>query len=120
MAIVKYKYNSESLSYDKIERGIKHYARIAAIYTSFMFLVSLITYFIYPYVFESPREKKQARELQQILAQYDILNKKIAQVETVLDDIQLRDENIYRTIFMADSIPNSIRRAGFGGVNRFV
>ena len=43
------------------------------------------------------------------------------QFELVLDDIELRDEkkNIYRTIFQADSIPNSIRRAGFGGVNRY-
>ncbi|MCG8377282.1 MAG: M23 family metallopeptidase, partial [Chlorobiales bacterium] len=39
--------------------------------------------------------------------------------ELVLEDIELRDENIYRTIFQADSIPNSIRRAGFGGVNRY-
>ena len=30
-----------------------------------------------------------------------------------------RDDNIYRVIFEADPIPSSIRKAGFGGVNRY-
>lgn len=59
------------------------------------------------------------RENQQLLAQYDVMNKKLDQLELVLEDIEMRDENVYRVIFQADSIPNSIRRAGFGGVNRY-
>jgi murein DD-endopeptidase MepM/ murein hydrolase activator NlpD len=41
------------------------------------------------------------------------------QVEKVLDEIQERDDNIYRVIFEADPIPNSIRKQGFGGINRY-
>jgi murein DD-endopeptidase MepM/ murein hydrolase activator NlpD len=41
------------------------------------------------------------------------------QVEKVLDEIQERDDNIYRVIFEADPIPTSIRKQGFGGVNRY-
>ena len=44
---------------------------------------------------------------------------KLQQVELVLDDIQQRDDNIYRVIFEADPIPTSIRKAGYGGVNRY-
>ena len=33
--------------------------------------------------------------------------------------MQERDDNIYRVIFETDPIPNSIRIAGFGGVNRY-
>ena len=40
--------------------------------------------------------------------------------ELVLDDIQKRDDNIYRVIFEADPIPSSIRKAGYGGVNRYI
>ena len=39
--------------------------------------------------------------------------------ELVLDDIQKRDDNIYRMIFGVDPIDESIRKAGFGGVNRY-
>lgn len=119
MSKVKYRYNPETLSYDKIDKGLRYYASRITIYSLFVLLVSLLTYIIYPHVFESPVEKGLARENQQLLTQYDIMNKKLAQLELVLEDIELRDENIYRTIFQADSIPSSIRRAGFGGVNRY-
>ena len=48
-----------------------------------------------------------------------IIDKNIKQVEIVLDEIQDRDDNIYRVIFEADPIPTSIRKQGFGGVNRY-
>lgn len=119
MSKVKYRYNPETLSYDKINKGYKYYSSRASIYFLFVLLVGMLTYVIYPYVFKSPVEKRLERENQQLLSQYDIMNKKLDQLELVLEDIELRDENIYRTIFQADSIPNSIRRAGFGGVNRY-
>ena len=40
-------------------------------------------------------------------------------LETVLDDIEKRDDNIYRTIFNTDPVPSSVRNSGFGGVNRY-
>ncbi|VAW15572.1 Peptidase, family M23, partial [hydrothermal vent metagenome] len=36
-----------------------------------------------------------------------------------LDGIQKRDNNIYRTYFEANPIPEEQRKAGFGGVNRY-
>jgi murein DD-endopeptidase MepM/ murein hydrolase activator NlpD len=119
MSKVKYRYNPETLSYDKINKGYKYYISRASIYFLFVLLVAMLTYIIYPYVFQSPLEKRLERENQQLLTQYDIMNKKLDQLELVLEDVELRDENIYRTIFQADSIPSSIRRAGFGGVNRY-
>jgi murein DD-endopeptidase MepM/ murein hydrolase activator NlpD len=47
------------------------------------------------------------------------LNKKMKQVQTVLNDLQDRDDNIYRVIFESDPIPSSIRNAGFGGSDRY-
>lgn len=119
MSKVKYRYNPETLSYDRIQKGFNYYLTQVVFYLMSVFLIGFVFYFIYPYVFESPKEKRQAREIQQLLSQFDIMNKKLDQVELVLEDIELRDENIYRTIFQADSIPKSIRRAGFGGVNRY-
>src|SRR5690606_25845937 len=34
-------------------------------------------------------------------------------------DMQKRDDNIYRVIFEAEPIPQNIRKAGFGGINRY-
>ena len=48
-----------------------------------------------------------------------LLDKKMAQAEEVLEGIQTRDNNIYRTYFEANPIPEEQRKAGFGGVNRY-
>ena len=37
----------------------------------------------------------------------------------VLIQMQERDNNIYRTYFEANPIPEEQRKAGFGGVNRY-
>ncbi|UPT65183.1 MAG: M23 family metallopeptidase [Sphingobacteriales bacterium JAD_PAG50586_3] len=69
--------------------------------------------------FESPKEKQLARELDQLKLQYDLLNKRIDQSFMVLDDLQKRDDNIYRVIFEAEPIPTGVRRAGYGGTDRY-
>jgi murein DD-endopeptidase MepM/ murein hydrolase activator NlpD len=37
----------------------------------------------------------------------------------VLNDLEDRDDNIYRVIFETDSIPDDIRHSGFGGADRY-
>jgi murein DD-endopeptidase MepM/ murein hydrolase activator NlpD len=69
--------------------------------------------------FDSPKEKRLKLEIQNLTSQYEVINNDMQQVETVLDEIQERDDNIYRVIFEADPIPTSIRKQGFGGVNRY-
>jgi murein DD-endopeptidase MepM/ murein hydrolase activator NlpD len=69
--------------------------------------------------FDSPKEKILNREIQQLSIQYKIIKNKLEKAEIVLDDLQKRDDNIYRLIFEADPIPKSIRKAGYGGVNRY-
>ncbi|MDR2926671.1 MAG: M23 family metallopeptidase [Cytophagaceae bacterium] len=119
MAKVKFKYNPETLSYDKIETGLKYYLSRLFSLTLFGAVIGILFFLIYVYILDSPRETKLERENSRLISQYEIMSKKLEQVEQVLDDIQQRDENVYRVIYQADSIPNSIRRAGFGGVNRY-
>ena len=37
--------------------------------------------------------------------QYELMNEKLSQVSAVLDNVQDRDDNIYRVIFKAEPIP---------------
>ena len=48
--------------------------------------------------FDSPMEKNSEREIKQLTSQYELINDKLTQTELVLDDIQKRDDNIYRLI----------------------
>ncbi len=119
MSKVKYKYNPETLSYDRVETGFKYYLGKAFSFTVSSAFMGLVFFFFYSNIFESPREIKLERENGRLLSQYEIMASKLDQALYVLDDIQQRDENVYRVIFEADSIPNAVRRAGFGGVNRY-
>jgi murein DD-endopeptidase MepM/ murein hydrolase activator NlpD len=47
------------------------------------------------------------------------MNKKLNQLNIVLDEIEQRDNNIYRVLFETNPIPSEVRKAGFGGVNRY-
>lgn len=119
MSKVKYKYSPETLSYDRVETGFKYYLGKAFSFTVSSAFMGLVFFFLYSNIFESPREIKLERENVKLLSQYEIMASKLDQALDVLDDIQQRDENVYRVIFEADSIPNAVRRAGFGGVNRY-
>ena len=80
---------------------------------------ALIFLFISYTFFDSPKEKRLKREKEELLLQYKLLNKRIENLNKILADIQDRDDNIYRVIFEAEPIPANIRKAGFGGANRY-
>ncbi|MGB5943723.1 MAG: M23 family metallopeptidase [Leeuwenhoekiella sp.] len=121
MAKVKYYYDSETLSYRKIERrrGKRFWIFLASVLGSFLAgFILLLIYLNIPNL-ETPREKALQRELENMKLQYSVLNKKMDQVATVLEEVEQRDNGIYRLYFEANPIPEEQRRAGFGGVNRY-
>ena len=121
MAKVKYYYDSETLSYRKIEpkRGRKlgiFFLSLAGVVLSGFLL--LVIYLNLPYI-QTPREKALKRELSNMELQYDRLNRRMQMAENVLDELADRDNSIYRVYFEANPIPEEQRKAGFGGVNRY-
>ena len=119
MSKIKYYYDTKTLSYKPIEStGIDKFKKFIAYLTSSAIL-AFFTLLIFFQYFDSPKEKRLKGEINHLLSQYEIINSDLEKIELVLDDIQKRDDNIYRTIFEADPIPTSIRKQGFGGVNRY-
>ena len=119
MAKVKYYYDTKTLSYKRIElNAYDKIKRLIYFLTISMFTgLGMVLFFFF--FFDSPKEKLLNREISQLVNQYNEINNELNQIELVLDDIQNRDDNIYRVIFEADPIPSSIRKAGFGGINRY-
>jgi murein DD-endopeptidase MepM/ murein hydrolase activator NlpD len=119
MPKIKYHFNPESLSYDKIKSSFKQkFVRFFTLFSSTL-IVAIIYYLIFSHFFDSPKEKALIRENSKLKFEYLIMNKRFDDVAKVLEDMQQRDDNLYRTIFEAEPIPKSIREAGFGGVNRY-
>lgn len=121
MSKVKYYYDSDTLSYQKIEKRKGRKMGIVLVSILGSFLAGFILLLIYLNIpnLETPREKALQRELQNMTLQYDVLNKKMDQIETVLSEVEERDNSIYRLYFEANPIPEEQRKAGFGGINRY-
>lgn len=119
MAKTKYRYNPHTLNYDKIELTLKDKLFKSSIYVGLGLVIGVIIYGLAYTFIDSPKEKKLKMENAQLLSQYKILNKKLDQLSVVMKDVQHRDDNIYRVIFEAEPIDKSIRKAGFGGINRY-
>ncbi|GAA3563594.1 M23 family metallopeptidase [Snuella lapsa] len=119
MSKVKYYYDSESLSYRKIERKKRTTLKYATVFILASALFGFLSVFIASQYIESPKEKALKRELQNMQLQFELLNKKMGQAEAVLANIADRDNNIYRVYFEANPIPEEQRKVGFGGINRY-
>jgi len=119
MPLTKYKFNPDSLSFDRIRLGIRTLLlRFLAYFIGSVF-IALIYWVIFAAFFDSPKEKALKREVQQMTIQYDLIHREMANVENVLEDLQKTDDNLYRTIFEAEPIPSTLREGGMGGVNRY-
>jgi len=119
MARTKYRFNPESLSFDRIRLGVKAILlRLLAYFTGSVFIAAVYG-FIFTIFVDSPKEKALKREIYQMTIQYELTHKEMANLEKILKELQERDDNLYRTIFEAEPIPASFREGGTGGVNRF-
>jgi len=111
----KYYFNTNTLRYEKIEIP---WSRV--IFQIFGFLCAAIVFGMFflflAYKFiDSPKEKILRNEIEGLKQNYDKMVAKSQKMEQVLLDLEIRDDNIYRSIFGSSPIPKSIRDAGVGG-----
>ncbi len=119
MAKVKYYYDSDTLSYKKITTKKRDTFKRFLLLVMASFIFMILGFVVFTPVFESPKEKELKRELEFVKLNEELHNKKIDQLAQILNEIQDRDNNIYRLYFEVNPIPEEQRKAGFGGVNRY-
>ncbi len=119
MAKARYHFNTKTLSFEELKVSVKHkLVKFISFFTSGMVLSAAIMLVVYSFI-DSPKEKIMKRENAKLQLQYAILNDHMNQITAILANLQNRDDNIYRTIFEAEPIPDNIRKAGYGGTDRY-
>lgn len=92
---------------------------------SVLFLASILMTFLYIWIYTSvfgndlPKTAMIKRENEKWLAKIDMMDKHLDKYAQILDGLQMRDDDIYRSVFGLDRIAPEVRNAGFGGVNRY-
>lgn len=120
MAEKKYIFNPHTLEYEEYKISGKKKFRNVMLYLLSTSVCAFIIVVLIQNFFGSPTERMQAREIEYLKLQYEIMNDKIDDIDLLMGEMQDRDDNIYRMIFEADPIPSSIRKAGYGGSNRYI
>jgi murein DD-endopeptidase MepM/ murein hydrolase activator NlpD len=115
-----YKFNPETLSYDKMNLSFRQKMfRIFLLVFGFSSLVAVITFLVFYYYFDTTSYESMMHEKKMMLQQYKSLNKKISEINRVLDDMQNSDDKIIRTLLNIEPVSPSIRNAGIGGTDKY-
>ncbi len=116
---IYYLYNPNTLNYERVYPSAKDRFFVVLRHLSIGIVIGIGVFILFMYAFDSPMEALLRKENKLLETQYEILSRRLDDALQVLDDIQQRDENLYRAIFQTESIPESVRKSGFGGSNRY-
>lgn len=116
---VFYRYNPQTLSYERVYPSIKNKILIVLRHLGSGMLIGFGGLILFLYIFGSPEAEGLKKENRMLRMQYDILSKRIDQAFRILEPIQERDDYMYRAIYQAEPIAQSIRTSGVGGMGRY-
>ena len=97
-----YKFNPKTLAYEKVIVDVREKVRKISFTVLFGIVLGVVLMVIGFNVIDSPKEKALKREIAQYQRQLKNLNTRVARASAVLEDLEDRDDNVYRTIFEAE------------------
>ncbi len=102
----KYKYDPNTLQYQKIELTLKGILLKILKYVAVgVFIAGLIILVSYPFIQDYSTRKAQ-KEIEYLKANYELLNSEMDTMVSVLKNLQETDNNLYRVIFEAEPYKN--------------
>ena len=115
MKDTNYKYNPNTLNYEEINLTLWDKFKRLSYYLIASVVVSVLILSFSFYNIKSFIQKEAAKENQSLRQEISVFNKDLNLILEVLNDIQNKDDNIYRAIFEADPYPDHKRKLGTGG-----
>ncbi len=115
MKNTNYKYNPSTLNYEEINLTLWDKVKRLSYYLIASVVVSVLILLFSFYNIKSFIQKEAAKENQSLRQEISVFNKDLTLILEVLNDIQNKDDNIYRAIFEADPYPDYKRKLGTGG-----
>lgn len=109
MKKIKYYYNTNTLRYEKLETPLRvKLLRVLGFISAAIVTAIIIVSIAYRY-FPSATEKRLITDNLELQQQYEVLEERTKKIQQQVTELEKRDNEVYRTIFEADPIPDSIR-----------
>jgi len=119
MAAKKYKYNPRTLDYEEVNDAWPVRLFKTILYLSPSIVMGLVFAYFFTRQLDSPKEKLLKGEIEVYKAEIQRLGQDMDLVSRALDDIEKRDEDLYRLALYADRFPEELRIMGTGGSERY-
>lgn len=119
----QYVLNRETLDYDMVEQPseMQRYIRNILAYGLSSAAIFFLSLYLITDVFglRTPRRIFVDRESREWHSKLDMLERRLDASAQALEDMERRDNTLYRSVFGMEVIPEDIRNAGYGGVDRY-
>ena len=109
MKKIKYYYNTHSLRYEKLETPFRvKLLRVFTFIATAIVTSAIISYFAFQFI-GSPGEKILRAQNERLKTNYENLSDEVKSLEQQMAELEKRDNTVYRSIFEAKPIPDSVR-----------
>ncbi|MDQ6812300.1 MAG: M23 family peptidase, partial [Bacteroidota bacterium] len=109
MKKIKYFYNTHSLRYEKLTVPLRvKLLRVFGFIAASVVTAAIIVWIGFKYI-GSPNERILRHQLDDYQDSYALLNRRVNQLQQKIEELEKRDNQVYRAIFEANPIPDSAR-----------
>jgi len=109
MKKIKYYYNTNTLRYEKLVTPLR--VKLLRVFGFFSGLLvsSVLVIWLYTKFIPRPTDKESKIRLELMKDNYNLLNQKVKALQQQMADLEKRDNEVYRSIFEANPLPDSAR-----------
>lgn len=115
----RYTFNPETNEYERVYVTLAKRVAIVVRNIFFYIIFGGLAFLVFYMFIDKPTVQEFENENSQLLAQYKILSSRLDRAMLVLQDIQQRDDNLYRVMLNAEPVSDEARSAGYAGTNRY-
>ncbi len=109
MKKVKYYYNTHTLRYEKLDTPLRVRLLQLIGFLAASIVTGMIIFAIAFRYIDSPKEKYLRQQNEDMAANYSVYMERLKQLELKMNEIENRDNTVYRSIFGGQPIPDSAR-----------
>jgi len=109
MKKIKYYYNTNTLRYEKLVTPLR--VKLLRVFGFFSALLvsSALVIWVYTKFIPRPADKESKIRIELMKDNYSVLNEKVKTLQQQMADLEKRDNEVYRSIFEANPLPDSAR-----------
>ncbi len=119
MAKEQYRFDPESMSFEREKKSVRKRIFLVLGFILTALLMGFLAFWLLFHYINSPKEARLIHENEVLRTNYELMDKKLKNLNAALNDMQNRDDNLYRFLLKADPLPSELRNSNLGSINKY-